>query len=121
VDDEDLVRQFSVVALTDLGYRVLEASNAQAALAAVIERPDIDLLLTDIVMPEMNGRKLADLVRERRPDLPVIYTTGYTRNAIVHNGVLDADVELIGKPFTLEELAMRVRGVLDAVALRKQP
>jgi PAS domain S-box-containing protein len=117
VDDEDLVRQFSVAALTDLGYRVLEAGSAQAALAMLIERPDIDLLFTDIVMPEMNGRKLVDLVRDKRPDLPVIYTTGYTRNAVVHNGVLDTGVELIGKPFTLEELASRVRTVLDTAAL----
>ncbi len=119
VDDEDLVRQFSAMALTDLGYRVLEASNAQGALAILLDRPDVDLLFTDIVMPEMNGRKLVDLAREKRPDLPVIYTTGYTRNAIVHNGVLDSDVELIGKPFTLEELAMRVRDVLDRAALTK--
>jgi PAS domain S-box-containing protein len=120
VDDEALVREFSVAALNTLGYRVLEAGSAQAALAILIERPDIDLMFTDIVMPEMNGRKLADLARERRPDLPIIFTTGYTRNAIVHNGVLDAGVELIGKPFTLEELARRVREVLDRAALERQ-
>ena len=119
VDDEDLVREFSVAALNDLGYRVLEAGNARTALAIIIERPEIDLLFTDIVMPEMNGRKLVDLVRERRPDLPVIYTTGYTRNAVVHNGVLDPGVELIGKPFTIEELATRIRQVLDKSTLSK--
>ena len=119
VDDEDLVREFSVAALSDLGYRVLEAGSAQAALAILIERPDIDLLFTDIVMPEMNGRKLADIARERRPDMPIIFTTGYTRNAIVHNGILDAGVELIGKPFTLEDLAGRVREVLDRSALNR--
>jgi PAS domain S-box-containing protein len=113
VDDEDLVREFSVAALADLGYRVLAASSAQAAMALLIEHPEIDLLFTDIVMPEMNGRKLVDLVKERRPGLPVIYTTGYTRNAVVHNGVLDTGVELIGKPFTLEELATRIREVID--------
>jgi PAS domain S-box-containing protein len=113
VDDEDLVREFSVAALTDLGYRVLDASSAQAALALLIEHPEIDLLFTDIVMPEMNGRKLVDIAKARRPDLPVIYTTGYTRNAVVHNGVLDTGVELIGKPFTLEELATRIRDVID--------
>lgn len=120
VDDEDLVRQFSATALADLGYRVLEAGNAQGALATLLDRPDVDLLFTDIVMPEMNGRKLVDLAREKRPDLPVIYTTGYTRNAVVHNGILDNDVELIGKPFTLEELALRVRDVLDRAALKKR-
>ncbi|HWU50625.1 MAG TPA: PAS domain S-box protein [Asticcacaulis sp.] len=113
VDDEDLVRQMSVAALTELGYHVLEANAAQAALALLAERADIDLLFTDIVMPDMDGRRLVDAARETRPDLPVIYTTGYTRNAVVHNGVLDPDVELIGKPFTLEELALRVRAVLD--------
>ncbi|WP_303831764.1 PAS domain-containing protein [Asticcacaulis taihuensis] len=120
VDDEDLVRQFSATALADLGYRVLEAGNAQGALATLLDRPDVDLLFTDIVMPEMNGRKLVDLAREKRPDLPVIYTTGYTRNAVVHNGILDNDVELIGKPFTLEELALRVRDVLDRAALKRR-
>jgi CheY-like chemotaxis protein len=119
VDDEDLVRRFSVEALTELGYRVLEASSAQAALAMILDRPDVDLLFTDIVMPEMNGKTLADLVRVKRPDLPVIYTTGYTRNAVVHNGTLDPDVELISKPFTIEELATRVRTVLEAKAVRR--
>lgn len=123
VDDEDLVRQFSAAALSDLGYRVLEANSAKAALELLMERPDIDLLFTDIVMPEMDGRRLADTAVERRPGLPVIYTTGYTRNAIVHNGVLDTGVELIGKPFTLEELATRVREVLDRSSIRllRQP
>ena len=119
VDDEDLVRQFSAAALSDLGYRVLEAASAKAALELLIQRPDIDLLFTDIVMPEMDGRRLADMAAEHRPHLPVIYTTGYTRNAIVHNGVLDTGVELIGKPFTLEELATRVREVLDKSSLRR--
>lgn len=113
VDDETLVRQLSVEALTELGYRILEAGDARSALTILHERPDIDLLFTDIVMPEMNGRELVDKIREHRPDLPVIYTTGYTRNAVVHNGVLDAGVELINKPFTIEELASRVRDVLD--------
>jgi len=66
------------------------------------------------VMPEVNGAKLAEAARRQRPDLRVLFTTGYTRNAVVHNGVLDADVELLGKPFTIEELAAKVRSVLDA-------
>jgi CheY-like chemotaxis protein len=117
VDDEDIVRQFSVDAFTDLGYRVLEANSAEAALALLRHRPDIDLLFTDIVMPQTNGRKLADAARALRPDLPVIYTTGYTRNAVVHNGVVDAGVHLIGKPFTIEQLAAKVREVLDSARL----
>ena len=117
VEDEALVRQFSVAALTDLGYRVLEADGAAAALRLLDAHPEITLMFTDIVMPEINGAKLAEEARRRRPGLPVLFTTGYTRNAIVHNGVLDQGVELIGKPFTIEDLAARVRAVIDSASL----
>ncbi|WP_293413218.1 response regulator [Phenylobacterium sp.] len=76
--------------------------------------PEITLLFTDVVMPEVNGRKLADEALRRRPELKVLFTTGYTRNAVVHNGVLDPGVELIGKPFTVDQLAAKVRAILDA-------
>ncbi len=115
VEDEAAVRALSVDALKELGYRVLEADGAEAALKLLEMHPDIALLFTDVVMPVVNGRKLADEARRRRPDLKVLFTTGYTRNAVVHNGVLDPGVQLIGKPFTLEELAGRVREVLDEV------
>ena len=114
VEDEPAVRQFSTDALGELGYRVLEADSGKAALLMLDEHPDIALMFTDIVMPEMNGAKLAEVVRAKRPDLPILFTTGYTRNAVVHNGVLDPGVELIGKPFTIEELAARVRTILDS-------
>jgi PAS domain S-box-containing protein len=114
VEDEEAVRQLSVDALTELGYRVLEADGAANALKLIDVHPEITLLFTDVVMPEVNGRKLADEALKRRPDLKVLFTTGYTRNAVVHNGVLDPGVQLIGKPFTIEELAARVREVLDA-------
>ncbi|UDF05028.1 PAS domain-containing protein [Asticcacaulis sp. AND118] len=113
VDDEAVVRRFSCDALTELGYRVLEADSASAALKTLDAHPDIKLLFTDIVMPQTNGRKLADAALVKRPDLKVLFTSGYTRNAVVHNGVVDAGVELIGKPFTIEELAARVREILD--------
>jgi CheY-like chemotaxis protein len=116
VEDEPAVRQFSVDALTELGYRVLEADGAAAALRLLEAHPETALLFTDVVMPDVNGRKLADEALRRWPNLKVLFTTGYTRNAVVHNGVLDPGVELIGKPFTLEELAARVREVLDAPA-----
>jgi CheY-like chemotaxis protein len=114
VEDEPAVRQFSVEALNELGYRVLEADGAAAALRLLDAHPEIALLFTDVVMPDVNGRKLADEALRRRPSLKVLFTTGYTRNAVVHNGVLDPGVQLIGKPFTIEELALRVREVLDA-------
>ena len=76
------------------------------------------LLLTDIVMPDVNGRQLADEALRRRPDLKVLFMTGYTRNAIVHNGVLYPDTQLIGKPFTLEALAERVRAMLGGELAR---
>lgn len=114
VEDEPSVRQFSVDALTDLGYRVLEADGGKAALSVIDAHPEISLLFTDIVMPDVNGRKLAEEAQRRRPNLKVLYTTGYTRNAIVHNGVLDPGVELIVKPFTIDELAAKVRVILDS-------
>ena len=112
VDDEPAVRQFSVDALTELGYRVLEADGAVAALRLLDAHPEITLLFTDIVMPDINGRKLADEARKRRPGLKVLFTTGYTRNAIVHNGVLDPGVALISKPYAIEELATKVRTMI---------
>lgn len=113
VEDETAVRRFSVDALNELGYRVLEAEGAVGALRLLDAHPEIMLLFTDVVMPDVNGAKLADEVRRRRPDLKILFTTGYTRNAIVHNGVLDPGVDMIGKPFTLDALATKIRSVLE--------
>lgn len=115
VEDEPGVRQFSIEALTELGYPVLAADGAATALTLLDRHPDIALLFTDVVMPEVNGRQLADEALRRRPTLKVLFTTGYSRNALENDGVLDPDVHLIGKPFTLEELALRVRAVLAEV------
>ena len=114
-DDAD-VRGYSVEVLRELGYRVLEAEDGPAALR-IVERPDerIDLLFTDVVLPGgMTGAVLAEAARRARPDLKVLFTTGYARNAIVHHGRLDAGVELITKPFSYADLAARVRDLLDA-------
>ncbi len=113
VEDEDRVRALSIETLKELGYRVLEADSAMAALRLLDAHPDIALMFTDVVMPEMNGRKLADEARRRRPDIKILYTTGYTRNAVVHNGVLDQGVDLVSKPFTIDALARKLRDVLD--------
>jgi PAS domain S-box-containing protein len=115
-DDEDL-RIYASEILRELGYRVLEAANGAEALTFLDREADIDLLLTDVVMPGgINGRELADEVTRRRPALKVLFTTGYTRNAIVHHGRLDPGIHLIGKPFSFQELAAKVRTRLDASA-----
>jgi signal transduction histidine kinase/CheY-like chemotaxis protein len=113
VEDDTLMRRLTTEALHELGYTVFESENAVNALAILDRVSDVKLLFTDVVMPDINGRKLADEAVRRRPGLKVLFTTGYTANAVVHGGVLDAGVHLIGKPFTLDHLAAKVRAVLD--------
>ncbi len=113
VEDEDQVRNVSTEQLRDLGYNVLEASDGAAALALLTENEQVDLIFTDIVMPGMTGRVLADEAVKLRADVKILYTTGYTRNAVVHNGVLDPGTEFIAKPYTGAALANKVRSVLD--------
>ena len=98
--------------LSELGYRTLAAESAAKALELLDANADVRLLLTDIVMPEMNGRRLAEAAVKRRAGLAVLFATGYTRNAVVHNGTIDPDVELIMKPFSLDALAQKVARVL---------
>ncbi len=113
VEDDERVRHTSVDALRELGYTVVQASDARQALAVIEVQPKIDLVFTDVVMPDMNGRQLVEEIGKRWPGLRILYTTGYTRNAIVHNGMLDAGVSLLPKPFTIEQLALKVRQVMD--------
>jgi CheY-like chemotaxis protein/two-component sensor histidine kinase len=114
VEDESGVRAFAKRALQREGYVVLEAENGgEALLIAEQHRGHIHLLLTDVVMPRMNGRALADRLLAMRPDLKVIYMSGYTENTIVHQGVLDEGTEFIPKPVSLEGLCNKVRQVLD--------
>ena len=116
VEDDDALRKYAKEILTELGYHVLEANSGAVALAALERDEPIDLLLSDVVMPGgVNGPQLADQATHMRPGLKVLFMTGYTRNAIVHHGRLDAGVHLIGKPFSFEELAAKVRERLDAV------
>ncbi len=113
VEDNDDVRAYSVMSLTELGYKVLEAREAEAALAILGAEGRIDLLFTDVVLPGVSGRVLVDRAVALRPDLKVLFTTGYSRDAIVHQGRLDAGVQLISKPFTFDQLAARVRDTID--------
>jgi PAS domain S-box-containing protein len=114
VEDDGDVRAYFVEVLRDLNYRVLSAHDAVSALG-LIDQEDIciDLLLTDVVLPGMNGQQLAEKAQDRRPRLKVLFTTGYTRNAIVHQGRLDAGVAMIQKPTTQGGLAARIRDLLD--------
>jgi two-component system NtrC family sensor kinase len=114
VEDDEDVRLYVAETLRALGYDVLQASSGEDALRVVDEHARISLLLTDVVMPGMNGRKLADAASLRKPGLKVLFMTGYSRNAIVHQGRLDAGVSLIQKPVTGESLAVAVRKALDA-------
>jgi CheY-like chemotaxis protein len=111
VEDDDDVRRLTVDILIELGYSILSANGPVQALSLLDKHPNIVLLMTDVVMPDMDGCELAQEAL-RRPDLKVLFTTGYTRNAIVHNGTLDDGVELIVKPFTLDGLAAKIAWVL---------
>jgi two-component system NtrC family sensor kinase len=113
VEDDPDVRAYVVETLSALNYRVREAANAEDALHLLDDPASVDLLLTDVVMPGMNGRNLAEAAQHRRPGLKVLYMTGYSRNAIVHQGRLDAGVSLMQKPFSQSVLATRVRTVLE--------
>jgi CheY-like chemotaxis protein len=114
VEDDMLVRNYVVTQIRSLGYTTLEASNAAEALALIGSGAAIDLLFTDVIMPgPMNGRLLVDEAVKRRPSLKILYTSGYTENAIVHHGRLDSGVLLLAKPYRKPELARMIRMALD--------
>ena len=114
VEDEEDVRLFTTQVLRELGYQVTAASNGMSALAALETMKQLDLLFTDIGLPDgMNGRQLADQVARRRPGIKVLFTTGYARNAIIHDGRLDPGVEVIVKPFTQASLGRKLGKILS--------
>jgi PAS domain S-box-containing protein len=117
VEDDDDVRAYSVEILRELGYRVIEAHDGPSALRLLERQFRVDLLFTDVVLPGgMTGAQVAAQARGAKPELKVLFTTGYARNAIVHHGRLDQGVRLITKPFSMSDLAIRVRDVLDSSA-----
>jgi CheY-like chemotaxis protein len=113
-EDDDDVRAYVVETLESLGYTVIGTGSAEAALGVLSRNPGINLLLTDVIMPGKNGRKLAEEARQRQSSLKVLFMTGYSRNAIVHQGRLDPGVALIQKPLTSQELAAAVRQALES-------
>lgn len=113
VEDDETVKATVVALLMDLGYRVLKASDAASAFVIIESGVHVDVLFTDVVMPgPLRSPDLARKAKERLPDLAVLFTSGYTDNAIVHGGRLDADIELLSKPYTREQLARKLRHVI---------
>jgi signal transduction histidine kinase len=114
VEDDDAVRELSANMLRDLSYAVIQAEDGHKALQMLQVVPDVRVLFTDVGLPGgMNGRQLVDAALKLRPDLRVLFTTGYARNAIVHHGRLDPGIDLISKPFTAAALASKLRELLD--------
>jgi CheY-like chemotaxis protein len=114
VEDEEDVRQLACRVLDVLGYRILPAGDGPTALAVLDENPDIALLFTDVVLPGgMTGPQIAREAQARRPDLKVMYTSGYTGNAVQHLESIEGHVRLLSKPYAIDELAQMVRATLD--------
>ena len=114
VEDDDNVREFVTLSLQSFGYAVIAVPDGKAAVSLYANRKTpIDLVVTDVVMPDMSGRVLAETLRESSPDLKVLFVSGYTDDAVVRHGILQANVEFLQKPFTPDALARKVREVID--------
>ncbi len=113
VEDEPMVRELSKEILTECGYTIIEAGNGIEALLACGDDCQIDLLMTDVVMPKMGGRELAETLMQRLPNLKILFTSGYTDDAVVRHGVIETNTNFIQKPFTPEALATKIRWILD--------
>jgi CheY-like chemotaxis protein len=94
--------------LTELGYSVLEAGEASTALSVIDRHPEVEILLSDVGLPGINGRQLADEARRRHAGIKVLFISGYAKDAIVHDGIVDTGVELLSKPFTMNSLARKI-------------
>ncbi len=108
VEDDCDVREYIVAALTELGYSVLEAGEASTALSVIDRHPEVEILLSDVGLPGINGRQLADEARRRHAGIKVLFISGYAKDAIVHDGIVDTGVELLSKPFTMNSLARKI-------------
>ncbi|TVV76017.1 PAS domain S-box protein [Sphingomonas solaris] len=113
VEDDPAVRMLVIDVLQSLGYAVEQAADGPSALPLIDTMPRLDLLITDVGLPGMNGRQVAEIARQRRPDLPVLFVTGYAEKAAVRGGFLDEGMEMITKPFAIDALSARIREMLE--------
>jgi CheY-like chemotaxis protein len=113
VEDEPIVRGLIVEELKELGYQALEAADGPKGLEILQSRRRIDLLVTDIGLPGLNGRQVADAARDLRPELKILFMTGYAENAALASGFLEPGMEMITKPFAMEALATRIRAMIE--------
>ena len=112
VEDDVAIRKYCMLVLNKAGYKVIEATSATQALE-LLGRESVHLVLTDVVMPQMSGQQLAQRIKENSSNTRILFMSGYTENAIVHHGVLDAGVDLLPKPFGSRDLLRRIREVLS--------
>ena len=113
VEDDPQVRMLVLELLKDLGYAALEASDAREALA-LLEQQHVDLMVSDVGLPGLNGRQLAEMARARSPKLKILFMTGYAEHAQVRSSFLGADMDMIAKPFEIDDLAKKVRAMVAA-------
>jgi CheY-like chemotaxis protein len=114
VEDEPVIRDLIVEVLQDLGYHALEAEDGPAGMKILNSTERVDLLVTDVGLPGgMNGRQLADQARERRPDLQVMFITGFAENATLANGFLEPGMQMVTKPFAIDALAAKIRQMIE--------
>jgi two-component system cell cycle sensor histidine kinase/response regulator CckA len=119
VEDDAAVRQLAVIILRENGYRVRESNNAFEALALIRQDMSFDLVLTDVIMPQMSGKQLYDEIQSQLPEMRVLLMSGYTDDALAHHGVLDESLSFLEKPFSPSQLARKVREVLDTPTVPK--
>ena len=119
VEDDPAVRLLVIDVLQMLGYQTLEAADGNAAIRLLESTPTIDMLVTDVGLPGMNGRQLADVARQHRPDLPVLFMTGYAENAVRRDRFLAEGMDMVVKPFQISELLAKVRRVLDTASANR--
>src|SRR4029079_7117917 len=113
VEDDPSVRLLIGEVLSELGYRAIEASDANAAIRVLESSQPIDMLISDVGLPGMNGRQLAEGAREYHPNVPILFVTGYAENAAIRAGFIGTDMAMISKPFQVEELAAKISEMLS--------